>query len=325
MLKLIISITLFLVTLSANTIVKPDSDKGPEKKKVSGINSAGPYTFLQDNSLYEQRWDVLPQTQFWRAIMRMSPDSGLINIGSTRYIVEKFASAEWDGRPTIEKDRYRDSIRALYNLPVEENIYFTAGKNHFYDFTTVLPGIHKGIEIFEQEKTDPFYAQAILLIESPGKTLRSSVGAYGSFQLMKSVAIKMGLKVDKYVDERKDFDKSAIGAARLLRTICIPSVNAMLDKRSIQYQPDELWYRLLVLHVYHAGAGNVAKVIDVIDPCEGGIDLIKTMWHTKAGSFGNASQNYSQVALASLLELEDTIYNGCEDITSCSAPEQIAP
>ena len=26
----------------------------------------------------------------------------------------------------------------------------------------------------------------------------------------------------------------------------------------------DLWYRLLVLHVYHAGAGNVAKALNII-------------------------------------------------------------
>ena len=121
---------------------------------------------------------------------------------------------------------------------------------------------------------------------------------------MKPVARQLGLKVNKHVDERSDFNKSAWAAAKLIRTICIPYTNKMLDARGITYNQTDLWYRLLVLHVYHAGAGNVAKAINVIDPCEGNIELIKSLWQTKAGQFGIASQNYSQVALANLIELD---------------------
>jgi len=37
----------------------------------------------------------------------------------------------------------------------------------------------------------------------------------------------------------------------------------------------------------------------------GNMNLIKQLWLTNAGGFQNASQNYSQVALASLFELEN--------------------
>jgi hypothetical protein len=36
------------------------------------------------------------------------------------------------------------------------------------------------------------------------------------------------LTVNKYVDERKDFNKSAFAASQLLRTICIPQAYRIL-------------------------------------------------------------------------------------------------
>jgi hypothetical protein len=199
------------------------------------------------------------------------------------------------------------------------SIYFTKGKNDFYDAKAVIPQIDRAIPIFVQNNVDPFYAQAILLIECPGKTLKSNVGANGSFQLMKSVAIQMGLKVNKSVDERKDFDKSAWAASKLLRTVCIPYTRSMLEKRGIAYNENDLWFRLLVMHVYHAGAGNVEKALTVINPCEGGIELIKTLWHTKAGAFGKSSQSYSQLAVSALIELDLILGRG-----TCAPIEQVA-
>lgn len=80
--------------------------------------------------------------------------------------------------------------------------------------------------------------------------------------------------------------------------------NQMLDKRGITYDPNDLWYRLLVLHVYHAGSGNVDKALDVIDPCEGNIELIEQLWHTQAGAFGRSSQAYSQLVVSAFIELD---------------------
>jgi hypothetical protein len=152
------------------------------------------------------------------------------------------------------------------------------------------------------------------LIESPGTLQKSTTGAYGPFQLMKSVARSMGLTVNKYVDERKDFDKSAHAAAKLIRTICIPYTNAILNKYGITYNEEDLWYKLLVLHVYHAGSGNVEKAVAKLNHCELNDVFIKKLWKTTAGAFGNASQSYSQVAIACLIELDVLINRHCEEI-----------
>ncbi len=263
--------------------------------------------FVNPSSLHTEKWNELAQPLFWQKIMRLSPDSCIINIGSTREIVTITSLSDWNKISDADKDLFRDSVRVSRNLPLDEKIYMTTGKNDFYHFTAVMPSITRGIEVFNENGVDPWFAQAILLIESPGKLAKSSVGAYGPFQLMKGVALNLGLKVNGSVDERKDFDKSAWAAGKLIKTICIPEAKRILDKHNLSYSENELWFRLFVLHIYHAGSGNVAQVMNAINPSEGGQSLITQMWQTKAGHFGNASQNYSQLALASFLVLNEML------------------
>ncbi|MDT8413605.1 MAG: transglycosylase SLT domain-containing protein [Vicingaceae bacterium] len=275
------------------------------------------YRFIQNKALYDEKWDTLAQPTFWRTLMKMDEDSALLNIGANRKIITKVAVKDWSALQEERKNAIRDSIRVYYGLSSDARIFLTSGKKSFYDFHRVLPVIEKGIDIFKKNGVDPFYAQTILLIESPNKLQKSPVGAYGSFQLMKNVAIQMGLKVTSSMDERKDFNKSAWAASQLIKTICIPETNKILAERNIPINENELWYKLLVLHVYHAGAGNVKKAIEVINPANGNMQLITSLWQTEAGQFRNASQNYSQLALASLLELDALIYNNCDFIYPC--------
>lgn len=289
------------------------------KIEVEGLHEETSH-FLVIPDLYIQGWDTLKHPNFWRSIMKLSKDSGILSIMSTRQIAGVFSVEEWDGKTDKFRTAYRDSIRKAYNLSAEERILFTRGKRDFYDFEGALPGIGKAIAIFEENNTDPFYAQAILLIESPGKCAKSNVGAYGSFQIMKEVAKNMGLRVDKTVDEREDFEKSAWAAAKLIRTICIPELNKILDDKCIEYTGNELWYKLLVLHVYHAGAGNVKLALNSLNPVRGGMEIITGLWNTSTGGFRNASQNYSQLALASFLELDDIIKSRSSLVYYCPEP-----
>ncbi len=310
-------ILLFLAAV--NFSFNKDNTTDYEVVEVVGLNDTTNYHFIQNQQLYQQGWDTLAQPTFWRTLMTMGKDSALINIGSTRQIIRKVAVADWDKNTDEQKDAIRDSVKKYYNLPEEAHVYMTSGKKDFYDFEKVIPSIGRGIKIFKENGVDPFYAQAILLIESPNKLQKSPVGAYGSFQIMRKVAINLGLKVNKYVDERKDFDRSAWASAKLIRTICVPELNKILDEKEIAYTGNELWYKLLVLHVYHAGAGNVKLAINEINPTKGDMNLITTLWQTEVGQFRNASQNYSQLALASLIELDNIIYNNCQFIYYCPA------
>lgn len=277
--------------------------------------------FVSTDALSAERWDILAQPKFWREVMDMPSDSCIINIAATREILGRDSFVAWKKQTEPEKSAYKDSVRKFYNLSDTVKIYVTSGKNHFYDVEKVMPSISKAVEIFQQYNTDPWYAQAILLIESPGKIAYSSVGAYGPFQLMKSVARSHGLIVNSTIDERKDFDKSAMGAASLLRETCVPEARRILKKHDITFNEQDLWFRLFVLHIYHAGAGNVNGLLSSINPENGGQELITTMWQSEWGGFKNASQNYSQVALASLLRLHELIYSSCDGVFQC-APEE---
>jgi len=294
--------------------------KQDEIMRIATSDGISAQYVISDPDLYGERWDTLKQACFWREIMRLPASISLVNVASTRQILSAIETERWNCMTSIQRDTYKDSLKLANGIDTSMSVFVTFGKNHFYRFRDVLPSISQGIEIFRQEATDPWYAQAILLIESPAQLKKSTTGAYGPFQLMKSVAIAHGLKVNKYVDERADFDKSARGAASLIRKVCIPYARAILDGHGVVYSEDELWFRLFVMHVYHAGAGNVRRVADVIQPTQGGKDFIRTMWRTEAGGFKNASQNYSQLVLASLLELEDIILHEWEYV--CEGPKQ---
>ncbi|MEZ5069213.1 MAG: transglycosylase SLT domain-containing protein [Bacteroidia bacterium] len=136
-------------------------------------------------------------------------------------------------------------------------------RKNFGEYKRVIPTINSAIKVFNTNSVDPWYAQTILLIENPGKNHNKSyVGANGPFQLMKSVAIKYGLRVNSKVDERTDLNRAAFAASQLLKHSCIPKVKAVLDANNVSYNEEDLWFRLLVLHAYYAGPGNVACVIN---------------------------------------------------------------
>ncbi len=58
------------------------------------------------------------------------------------------------------------------------------------------------------------------------------------------------------------------------------------------------------MHCYHAGAGNVRAALAAINPNHGGIHIIQKLWKTEAKGFRTASQNYSQLALAAMVEMD---------------------
>ena len=52
------------------------------------------------------------------------------------------------------------------------------------------------------------------------------------------------------------------------------------------------------------------------EPLEG-MSLIQWMWRNEWGNFKNASQNYSQVAIAAMLCLQDIVLKDCNFIFPC--------
>lgn len=290
-----------------------------DHEKIEVYENQNISTVMHAESIFKDRWDMLPQPQFWKQIMQLSPDSCLINVAASRVILKKMSIKTWSKQSEAQKEIFKDSLRTANGLAADERIFVTTGKNDFYKFIEVYPSLSKGVEAFEKNGVDPWYAQAILLIESPGQLKKSVAGAYGAFQLMPSVARAQGLTVNSKVDERKDFDRSAYGAARLLSRVCIPEAKRILNAHNLTYNESDLWFRLFVLHVYHAGSMNVSAVVNKINPSVGSQDLITKMWQTTAADFGNNSQNYTQLALASQLILNELIYEHCDEIFDCVA------
>ena len=286
------------------------------EKTVIGYSGTQNHKFLNNYQVYSEGWDTLAQARFWQDVIALSHDSMIINVACVRQPLYKVSTTEWHCQTELEKDLYKQNLVINNSLDQNTNIFVTSGKKFFFEYKKVLPMISQALPVFEKYETDPWYAQTILLIESPGKTeARSYAGARGPFQLMPYVAKKYGLVVSKYQDDRTDLTKSAMAAAKLIRSICIPYAKKILDQRSISYNEKDLWFRLFVMHIYHAGAGNVAAVVEKIAPTEGGMPLIRQMWQNEARGFKNESQNYSQIALASIINFDrlisqdnDTVY-----------------
>ena len=306
------------IILSAK-LIQAQNKSSWEHEKLWIADEHNSNLIIESEQIYSQRWNILPQALFWKRIMKLSSDSCLVNVASSRQILQSIDSKEWYALNKTQKLDFREEMRIKYNIQKGESIYVTSGKSDFYKFEKVYPTLREGITVFDEMCVDPWYAQSILLIESPGQLKKSISGAYGAFQLMPSVARANGLTVNKSTDERKDFEKSANAAAKLIKNICIPEAKKILKAHELQYSENDLWFRFLVLHIYHAGAGNVAAVLKVINPAEGSQELIKSMWQNKAAGFGNCSQNYSQLAIASQLILHDLVYSNCQDVISYSS------
>jgi hypothetical protein len=278
------------------------------EKTVISYNDTVKLSFLHDPSLYGQGWDTLGQTKFWREVINLTSDTCIINVASCRQSLQKVCRGNWMQLSEDEKKFIKDSLSCTNKLDANSTLFVTSGKEEFYELKKVLPEISKAIHVFEKAGVDPWYAQTIMLIESPGKTkVKSSVGANGPFQLMKSVARKYGLVVNRSRDDRTNLEKSAKVAAKLISVGCIANVKKYLDELSLPYNETDLWFRLLVLHAYHAGAGNVHCVLQQLHPQKGGIGLFEQIWQTECGGFKNESQNYSQIALASLSNFDELI------------------
>lgn len=278
------------------------------KRVVVTYNSKEDMVFVNNSALFTEGWDTLAQPIFWKKIIHLSPDSSIINVANTRTQVETISAKNWSAQTESEKDLAKAWICQMNNLDSGTCLFVSIGRKDFFEHRKSLATINEAVKVFQSNNVDPWYAQTILLIESPGKTAQKSwAGAIGPFQLMPGVAKMYGLKVTKMIDERQSVSRSAYGASQLLSRSFIPKVKQMLESRNIAYDEKDTWFRLLVLHTYHAGPGNVNAVLNVINPTVGNMDLIRKMWVTEAKGFKNESQNYSQIALGCLLNFNDII------------------
>ena len=84
-----------LVFACLTSFVACGQDHSYIKEKITVVNTDDTHILLDAEKLYQDRWDVLPQPQFWKKIMRLSPDSCVINVASTRQILETTSIKEW--------------------------------------------------------------------------------------------------------------------------------------------------------------------------------------------------------------------------------------
>lgn len=260
---------------------------------------------VESPALFSERWHELTEVQFWTKIMLLPPDSSVVYKPGTREVLAVISTREW--RRMSRWNRYLTLSSIRWDKEVVGTLFVAEGRGDYYEVEKVIPQFRQAFKVFQEQGVDPWYAQAILMIESPGKLLRSPVGAYGPFQLMPNIGRYYGLKVGRSFDERADIERSAYAAARLIKESCIPEARVLMARHRIPFDEDELWCKLMALHVYHAGAKNVGAALQKIRPRRGGIDLMRKMWNVETGDFQSASQNYSQLALAAQLALEQVV------------------
>ena len=105
---------IFLALLSSPILIFSQADKSWDHEKIQVYNDNSLTTLMHAESIFEDRWDILPQPQFWKQIMRLSPDSCLINIAESRTILLKMSIRDWsrqtEAQKTVFKDKIGDSI-----------------------------------------------------------------------------------------------------------------------------------------------------------------------------------------------------------------------
>jgi hypothetical protein len=259
----------------------------------------------KDSAAYELLYSN--NVAFWKKDIMLSSDSFLVVNQFDRQV---FDVVHKNSVNKIERSQNLTTLGTLYgyryNVPQQIKIKFVRGRREFFDYAVIGPKLKEAYKVFNAVGADPTIAQLLLLIESPNNHKGvSHSGAAGHFQIMPSVARKYGLRINARFDERHNFARSSYAAARLVKEYCIPQAKRICNARGIEISEESLWFKLLALHIYNAGAGNVSIAVRHLPEVANGNELIKRLWRTNVGAFQNSSQNYSQVCLASYLGYKD--------------------
>ena len=112
--------------------------------------------FVKTPDLFNERWDTLAQPSFWKFVMKMSPQTSILNVASTRQVLELQPLAKWNEQTDDEKDAYRDTLCKRHGLEPWTRIFMTTGKSDFFQFEKVFPSISRGVAVFVENNTDPW-------------------------------------------------------------------------------------------------------------------------------------------------------------------------
>jgi len=300
---------LFFWAISASIFSISFGCNGGIFNNISQIDSTSPWVPIPHSEL--DNFAQLPAVKFWQRVLSLNSDSVVVFSKGERQILRILPQSDLKLlQDSCGRDSFYHNIRFHHELNHACQLKYLQGRKEFYHFNNVVPAIPVAAKIFSQFEVSPVLAELVLLIESPSNPhIKSISGAAGHFQLMPYVAKKYGLTISSNQDDRVNLEKSAMAAAKHFKYYCIPQANKILQNNHIDIDQNALWYQLFVLHVYHAGSGNVAKVVQQIGEVRDGNYLIQMMWQFTAGGFKSSSQNYSQIALAAYLNYEAFLFN----------------
>ncbi len=141
----------------------------------------------------------------------------------------------------LKNDRIRTKFKKIFNSELKHAHRFIPRSGRYF---TLIDSIFT-------EENIPLDAKYLAVAESflnPMAT--SSVGAAGIWQFMRSTGKGYGLKVNSYIDERRNVFKSTKAAAKYLKN----SYHYLERKRGVKD-----W--LLAMCSYNAGVGSISKIV----------------------------------------------------------------
>jgi hypothetical protein len=101
----------FALILVSDSNAQPYNSWDEEKIEVHKPNDIS--IIMDASQLYRDRWDELAQPNFWKQIMRLSPDSCLINVADTRVVLSRMSIADWSKQSEAQKEFSRIACAAF--------------------------------------------------------------------------------------------------------------------------------------------------------------------------------------------------------------------